>query len=155
MSKRQLVGAWLFQSLIGILLVTGCTGNDQNASAEQINKHVEFDVGVDGCMCAEYDYFLVRWDEEDTSFVNVDGVIGVLYLGDNNGVLLCDCREGKDKDLVSVIDEIVPLENQPGLMVKLVRKIYLDGYDVIPSIRALFNKNKESLVFDGASYEVY
>lgn len=148
----QAVVARVFLSLFFLLPMVGCGGNDRNevqkdpsnetagAQATAGDSLVMFDVSVEGCMCTDYDYFLVRWSGSDNAFVNVAGLESVLRYGDENGLLLCDCHEGDGVGLKSMIKEIVALEDGPGLRINLVQKVYLDGDQVIPKVSKLFQQ---------------
>lgn len=115
---------------------------------------VVFDVAVNGCMCDEYDYFLIRWSEFDAPLINVDSLIEVLWFGDTQGLLLCDCSKGRGEGLKSVIKEINRLEDEPGLRINLVRKVYLDGDEVIPKVKRLFSDFRSDIVGE-ARFRVY
>jgi len=130
-------------SVAGLIQAAGATDN-----------RVIFDISVYGCMCSEYDYFLIRWSEFDAPLINVDTLIEVLRFGDTQGWLLCDCSKGRGEGLKSVIKEIKPLTDELGLRINLVRKVYLDGDQVIPKARELFSSFRGDIAGE-ANIEVY
>ncbi len=165
MILRRMVGfCLLVLTVCGLVL--GCAGSNDsgNSSREDSDEliyawHsayadsdsvVVFDVGVMGCMCAEYDYFLIGWSEFDDQFVCIDELINVLRLADQDGILLCDCRKSDSDSLESVIDSIDELTGHPGLKVNLIREIYLDGDEIIPRMRSLFRDNEDFIVFEAS-----
>lgn len=143
--KRALSVLSILVFIMSILTFLGCSGK---------NKTITFLLYIDGCSCTKHSYFDITWD---SPIINVDAFKQMLVDADEQGLLLCDCHEGKS-DLLSVVESIEPVEqvfkdDYPGLRIKLKQDVWLYKDDIIEKLEPLFHSHANEL-FAGRYFKI-
>ena len=155
--------------LVTSLFIFGCSAEEHTGEAakarianweasqsykDDSNEYqvVSFDLYISGCSCSKRSNFNLTWDAP----LNTDVLIEILEQADQNGLLICDCREGDGSGIEAIVDSIDPVfvDGNPGVQIKLKKEVWLTKGEIASKLHDVFNEHKYELFEEGSGFSI-